>query len=581
MPSPPGSIVQAVLEKTAAQPARSTRECAICLDGLSQPQTMPCGHQFCRGCVDGMRTHGVVEVCPLCRGPMPDDENIHLDVSRKLVQFEQYLARNPITVPRVKTEHPHWIQVLLAEVATLCRQSLAIDGTRARAHFALGKALKYSNDVDGAAAAFREGIANDPEPQLSADMHVYLGSVLNDRHDLDGAETAYQSALTLCGDEGDKLALIARSNLCAIAVERGHFASAVHDLEAILQIDPDLSHAKSILLGLLDYEAKCTLRPVYEWHNAHPDAPLDEALRDALHQGTALCLRALAVDDSAADFRQLLTFAFALEGEDELAHMRRAVEENAQIPWLHYILGATLERRGDEDGAEAAYRAGITAGPKGYVDLHLNLSCLLSTRDDVDGAEAVLRAAIAAVPTAASAHFNLACLLHFERRDLVGSEAAFRAVLANEPLHSGALNSMGTIFAMRGDFSSAISMYSAVLQIDPHDKNALTNLKQARKDAAAPPLWVESHQNAESIDGAFVKRRTVSVGWAPAVGDRVVLHGLQSQADLNGRGAVVTGEPTEAGRLPIELDVEPADSGGRRTVARRLSVKLSNVRVAD
>ena len=54
--------------------ASHDEECAICLDALQQPQTMPCGHRFCRGCVASMRQHGaaVAQVCPLCRGAMRD-----------------------------------------------------------------------------------------------------------------------------------------------------------------------------------------------------------------------------------------------------------------------------------------------------------------------------------------------------------------------------------------------------------------------------------------------------------------------------------------------------------------------------
>ena len=60
----------------------------------------------------------------------------------------------------------------------------------------------------------------------------------------------------------------------------------------------------------------------------------------------------------------------------------------------------------------------------------------------------------------------------------------------------------------------------------------------------------------------------------PAVGSRVELHSLRSEPALNGKVAAVTGELSEAGRLPVQL-VDRPPSGG---AARVLSVKPSNVR---
>jgi hypothetical protein len=71
--------------------ASHNEECAICLDALQQPQTMPCGHRFCRGCVASMRKHGaaVAQVCPLCRGAMLDSERLRVEAGRLLTQFDQ------------------------------------------------------------------------------------------------------------------------------------------------------------------------------------------------------------------------------------------------------------------------------------------------------------------------------------------------------------------------------------------------------------------------------------------------------------------------------------------------------------
>merc|ERR1711865_886567 len=48
-----------------------TLRCAICLGSPEKPVKLPCTHEFCRMCIDALRSRGLKQLCPLCRRPLP------------------------------------------------------------------------------------------------------------------------------------------------------------------------------------------------------------------------------------------------------------------------------------------------------------------------------------------------------------------------------------------------------------------------------------------------------------------------------------------------------------------------------
>lgn len=80
--------------------------CAICLEPPENPPTLQCGHLFCRTCLVKMKDHcttSVAKLCPLCRGPIPDE--LLLEIEEKL-----WIPPQENSAPRTsyETEEVQW-----------------------------------------------------------------------------------------------------------------------------------------------------------------------------------------------------------------------------------------------------------------------------------------------------------------------------------------------------------------------------------------------------------------------------------------------------------------------------------------
>ena len=68
-------------------------ECAICLD--SGPFcALPCSHKFHAACVDGLRSFGIKQVCPICRVDLPPGpEHLFEEATRRYFDFQRRMDR--------------------------------------------------------------------------------------------------------------------------------------------------------------------------------------------------------------------------------------------------------------------------------------------------------------------------------------------------------------------------------------------------------------------------------------------------------------------------------------------------------
>ena len=239
-------IEKSEIRALAIEATADDAECAICLDVLQQPQTMPCGHRFCRGCVASMRQHGMTEVqlCPLCRGAMPDVDRVYLEAVLLVVQFDQRhetQCKGASQLPRMQAAYAlstEAMRVLLRSAMVLLQECLTIDPEHASALSLLGDALTKSGDTDGAIVQYRHALAADPHCFVANPARYNLGMLLAQRGDAAGAEAAFRAATA-----ADPQDIRARHNLGCLLNRRGEQAGAEAAFRATLAIDPQ--HAES------------------------------------------------------------------------------------------------------------------------------------------------------------------------------------------------------------------------------------------------------------------------------------------------------------------------------------------------
>ena len=361
-------------------------ECAICLDVLRRPLTMPCGHRFCRECVDGVRRHarcecgaGGAEVCPLCRGEMPDAMRLALEAVVKMQQVQRWASKHEdeMGVLPASVKRPARVLALLQDAEALLCQASKIDPEQPWGQGASAHILVLKGDYSRADALYSAQIASGESCALA-----YFNLSVTRRQcdgDRDQEERLLRKAISVGSkQDNDGILTLAHSNLGHILHHhRGSISGAVAAYRQAVALDP------------LNAKAQCALGVL-----------LDEQRHD--FDGAEVAYRAAIAADPAA------THAL-------------------------YKLGTLLMNvRRDLDGAEATFRAAIALDPE-HAGAQNNLASVLCSRGDIGGAENALRAAIAADPEYALPLKSLGDIQLRCHNDFAGAARSYSAALQINP----------------------------------------------------------------------------------------------------------------------------------------------------
>ena len=228
--------------------------CAICLERFVDPYKLECTHTFCRDCINQYKKHGVNDVCPFCRSPLPPGVEESVDQCHKMTARSQWytLEGSPKKIaitPRLQLHH--------AETAVRADPKHAL----ARFYLAVGLEL-VSQDTEGAIREYREAIRCDPN---NAVFRGNLGVMLyNVRKDYDGAEREYREAIRC-----DPNNAIAHSNLGNLLyTKRKDYNGAEREYREVIRCDPNYANGHFNLGVLLNNERNDYDGADYEFRDA-------------------------------------------------------------------------------------------------------------------------------------------------------------------------------------------------------------------------------------------------------------------------------------------------------------------------
>jgi tetratricopeptide (TPR) repeat protein len=192
--------------------------------------------------------------------------------------------------------------------------------------------------------------------------------------------------------------------------------------------------------------------------------------------------RAVAVNPKSAPAYSYLGTLYDKQGRRDLAvkMFNHAIEID---PWdvvsIHNLGLLYLNNR-QYDEAVAKFNRVIELAPE-HSGAHNNLAYIYGTQGKYDLMEAEANRAIYWNPEGTSARYNLASL-YLSTGRIEEAIAQYQAITRAAPHESSnAYNQLGVIYAQKNQLELAIGNWQKALEIDPNDRNALTNIGRARE----------------------------------------------------------------------------------------------------
>ncbi len=363
-------------------------------------------------------------------------------------------------------EAHYWHGVTLAdqerweEAVAEYREANRLKPDLADAHYWLGNALRAQVKHGEALEAFRTATRLKPD---DGDARHWLFGTLADLKKLDEAITAYRKAIRLKPDHPDAHYWLGH----ALRVQ-GKRSEAIDAFRTATRLKPDdgewrywlgATLADQEMLDEAVAQYREAIRLKFEAAEAHYSLGAALARQGKLEQAIAEYREAIRLKPDLTDAHYWLGAALAnQEKRDEaIAEYREAIRLEPDLADAHYWLGRALRTQGEHSEALDAFRTATRLNPDDG-ERRYWLGVTLAGQEMWEEAIAEYLEAIRLKPDLSDAYH-----WHGHALQALGkyNEAidAFRTAIQLNPDDAGAYCDLGSVLALRRDFSGSLAMY--------------------------------------------------------------------------------------------------------------------------
>jgi tetratricopeptide (TPR) repeat protein len=193
-----------------------------------------------------------------------------------------------------------------------------------------------------------------------AEKHYNLGTVLQDKGDSDGAIVEYRAAISL-----DPNYVSAHNNLGALLQNNGDLEGAIVEYRTALSLDPNHPYAR-INIGTVLAENGDSEGAIAEFRTA---------ANDSIYKNKNAWKLAVYNLSGAEKEKN------DPDGEIAVYHNAIRLNLNGVSPNRHYRIGNMLTKKGDLEGAIAAFLAALQLNPH-HISAHYNLGRTFQVKGD-------------------------------------------------------------------------------------------------------------------------------------------------------------------------------------------------------